>query len=469
MALQIYNTLTRQKEFFKPIVEGEISMYVCGMTVYDLCHIGHARVLVSFDVIARYLRSQDWKLKYVRNITDIDDKILIRAKENNEPYDTLTNRMIDAMHQDQAILGVLPPDMEPRVTRYVDEIIIMVESLIDKGFAYTSKKGDVYYRVSSFKNYGRLSGRNIEDMISTARIDSNPDKLDQRDFTLWKKTDDQDIGWNSPWGVGRPGWHIECSAMSTCCLGPTFDIHGGGPDLPFPHHENEIAQSEAATGKEYAKYWMHAGAVRVDNQKMSKSLGNFFTIRDVLKKYHPEIIRYFLLSSHYRTPINYSEENLIEAKSGLERFYITLRNFPDIKPLSVRNLKKGSYYKLFVQAMDDDFNTREAIAIMYELARHINTLSDNYRDAAVILVAELKALGGILKILDCNPDEFMQGSIIDNDPQSLHNSEIEVMISKRSAAKNNNNFIEADEIRAQLLANGIVLEDTRNGTTWRKE
>ena len=298
MALQIYNTLTRQKEFFKPIVEGEISMYVCGMTVYDLCHIGHARVLVSFDVIARYLRSQDWKLKYVRNITDIDDKILIRAKENNEPYDTLTNRMIDAMHQDQAILGVLPPDMEPRVTRYVDEIIIMVESLIDKGFAYTSKKGDVYYRVSSFKNYGRLSGRNIEDMISTARIDSNPDKLDQRDFTLWKKTDDQDIGWNSPWGIGRPGWHIECSAMSTCCLGPTFDIHGGGPDLPFPHHENEIAQSEAATGKEYAKYWMHAGAVRVDNQKMSKSLGNFFTIRDVLKKYHPEIIRYFLLSSH---------------------------------------------------------------------------------------------------------------------------------------------------------------------------
>jgi cysteinyl-tRNA synthetase len=345
----------------------------------------------------------------------------------------------------------------------------MVESLIDKGFAYISKKGDVYYRVSSFKNYGRLSGRNIEDMISTARIDSNPDKLDQRDFTLWKKTDDQDIGWNSPWGIGRPGWHIECSAMSTCCLGPTFDIHGGGPDLPFPHHENEIAQSEAATGKEYAKYWMHAGAVRVDNQKMSKSLGNFFTIRDVLKKYHPEIIRYFLLSSHYRTPINYSEENLIEAKSGLERFYITLRNFPDIKPLSVRNLKKGSYYKLFVQAMDDDFNTREAIAIMYELARHINTLSDNYRDAAVILVAELKALGGILKILDCNPDEFMQGSIIDNDPQSLHNSEIEVMISKRSAAKNNNNFIEADEIRAQLLANGIVLEDTRNGTTWRRE
>jgi len=320
MALQIYNTLTRQKEFFKPIVEGEISMYVCGMTVYDLCHIGHARVLVSFDVIARYLRSQDWKLKYVRNITDIDDKILIRAEENNEPYDTLTNRMIDAMHQDQALLGVLPPDMEPRVTRYVDEIIIMVKSLIDKGFAYTSKKGDVYYRVSSFKNYGRLSGRNIEDMISTARIDSNPDKLDQRDFTLWKKTDDQDIGWNSPWGVGRPGWHIECSAMSTCCLGPTFDIHGGGPDLPFPHHENEIAQSEAATGKKYAKYWMHAGAVRVDNQKMSKSLGNFFTIRDVLKKYHPEIIRYFLLSSHYRTPINYSEENLIEAKSGLKDF-----------------------------------------------------------------------------------------------------------------------------------------------------
>jgi cysteinyl-tRNA synthetase len=469
MALQIYNTLSRQKELFKPIIEGEITMYVCGMTVYDLCHIGHARVLVSFDMIARYLRSQDWRLKYVRNITDIDDKILVRAKENNELYSTLTDRMIKAMHQDQSALGVLPPDIEPRVTGHIDEIIVMIESLIDKGFAYISKKGDVYYHVSSFKNYGRLSGRNVEDMISTARIDSNPDKLDQRDFTLWKKTDDEDVSWNSPWGLGRPGWHIECSAMSTCCLGPTFDIHGGGPDLPFPHHENEIAQSEAATGKEYAKYWMHAGAVRVDNQKMSKSLGNFFTIRDVLKKYHPEIIRYFLLSSHYRTPINYSEANLIESKVGLERFYITLRQFPDTKPLSIRNLKNSKYYELFIEAMDDDFNTREAIAVMYELARHINTLSDDDRDQAVILVSELKALGGILKILDCDPVEFMQGSIINNDPQSFSNSEIEAMISKRSAAKNNNNFVEADEIRARLLTSGIILEDSRNGTSWRKE
>ncbi|MAD57610.1 MAG: cysteine--tRNA ligase [Porticoccus sp.] len=468
MALQIYNTLTRQKEIFKPIVEGEISMYVCGMTVYDLCHIGHARVLVSFDVVARYLRSQGWKLKYVRNITDVDDKILVRAKENNEAYNDLTERMIDAMHQDQLLLGVLPPDIEPRVTNYINEIIEMITSLIDKGYAYVSKNGDVYYRVSSFKNYGQLSGRNIDDILSAARIESNPDKLDQRDFTLWKKTEDKDAGWVSPWGLGRPGWHIECSAMSTCCLGPTFDIHGGGPDLTFPHHENEIAQSEASTGKEYARVWMHAGAVRVDNQKMSKSLGNFFTIRDVLKRYNSETIRYFLLSSHYRSPINYSEENLIEAKLGLERFYSTLRQFSHIKPRSISNLKDSKYYKLFLEAMDDDFNTREALAIMYELVRNINSSYLVNKDEAALLVGELKALGGILKILDCDPEEFMQGSTVDSDSKNFSSSEIESMITKRSEAKNKKDFAGADRIRAELLDDGIVLEDSRGGTIWRR-
>jgi len=468
MALQIYNTLTRKKEVFKPIKAGNISMYVCGMTVYDLCHIGHARVLVSFDVVSRYLRSQGWKLKYVRNITDIDDKILIRADENSEPYSVLTERMIIAMHQDQKLLGVLPPDNEPRVTEHIIEIIAMIETLVAKGHAYISKKGDVYYRVSSFPDYGKLSGRNSEDLLVSARIDLNPDKKDQRDFTLWKRVITEDASWASPWGAGRPGWHIECSAMSTCCLGATFDIHGGGPDLPFPHHENEIAQSEAATGKKYANFWMHAGAVRVDDQKMSKSLGNFFTIKDVLKKYHPEIIRYFLLSSHYRSPINYSEENLIEAKSGLERFYITLRQFPDTKPSSIINLKNSKHYELFIEAMDDDFNTREALAVMYRLVRQINTLTSTDTAKATLLISELKALGGILKILNYDPEKFMQGRIDIDEPETLTAKKIETLISERIAAKNNNDFTRADQIRADLLARGILLEDSREGTSWRR-
>jgi len=468
MALQIYNTLTRKKEVFKPIKAGNISMYVCGMTVYDLCHIGHARVLVSFDVVSRYLRSQGWKLKYVRNITDIDDKILIRADENSEPYSVLTERMIIAMHQDQKLLGVLPPDNEPRVTEHIIEIIAMIETLVAKGHAYISKKGDVYYRVCSFPDYGKLSGRNSEDLLVSARIDLNPDKKDQRDFTLWKRVITEDASWASPWGAGRPGWHIECSAMSTCCLGATFDIHGGGPDLPFPHHENEIAQSEAATGKKYANFWMHAGAVRVDDQKMSKSLGNFFTIKDVLKKYHPEIIRYFLLSSHYRSPINYSEENLIEAKSGLERFYITLRQFPDTKPSSIINLKNSKHYELFIEAMDDDFNTREALAVMYRLVRQINTLTSTDTAKATLLISELKALGGILKILNYDPEKFMQGRIDIDEPETLTAKKIETLISERIAAKNNNDFTRADQIRADLLARGILLEDSREGTSWRR-
>ena len=300
MALTLYNTLTRQKEVFKPIEAGKIRMYVCGITVYDYCHIGHARVLVAFDVITRYLRTRGWDVTYVRNITDIDDKILNRANDNGEPYMALTDRMIDAMHGDEDALGVLRPDLEPRATAYMDDILAMVQILVDNHYAYAADNGDVYYRVSRFADYGKLSGRNPEDLLAGARVEVDEAKEDPRDFALWKSAKPGEVSWESPWGPGRPGWHIECSAMSTCCLGDTFDIHGGGPDLPFPHHENEIAQSEAATGKKYVHYWMHAGAVRVDNEKMSKSLNNFFTIREVLKKYHPEVVRYFLLSSHYR-------------------------------------------------------------------------------------------------------------------------------------------------------------------------
>ena len=469
MTLHIYNTLTRQKEVFRPIIQGNINMYVCGITVYDLCHIGHARVLVAFDMIARYLRSQGWSLNYVRNITDIDDKILNRANENTELYSVLTERMINAMHEDERLLGVLPPDMEPRATEYIDEIIAMVKVLVDKNYAYAAKNGDVYYRVSSFSDYGKLSKRNPEDLLIDARIDLNLSKEDQRDFALWKSAKTGEVSWSSPWGPGRPGWHIECSAMSTCCLGATFDIHGGGPDLPFPHHENEIAQSEAATGEKYVNYWMHAGAVRVDDEKMSKSLGNFFTIKEVLKKYHPEIIRYFLLSSHYRSPINYSEESLIEAKAGLERFYMTLRQFPDVQPLPLNDLKNRKHYEHFVLAMNDDFNTREALALMYDLIRQINTLAVTDKAEASLLVAELKALGDIFGILGSSPEIFMQGGSIASISDGISSSDIDALISERVIAKHNHDFLDADRIRKKLLAQGIVLEDSREGTSWRRQ
>jgi|TARA_B110000908_G_C10260853_1_gene459115 cysteinyl-tRNA synthetase len=469
MTLRVYNTLTRQKETFKPIVPGSIDMYVCGITVYDFCHIGHARVLVAFDVIARYLRSQGWSLNYVRNITDIDDKILKRANENAEPYSVLTERMITAMHQDESILGVLRPDLEPRATEHIEEIIAMIEVLIDKGHAYALENGDVYYQISSFPGYGKLSKRSPEDLLTTARIDANLNKKDQRDFALWKNADVGEVSWQSPWGSGRPGWHIECSAMSTCCLGATFDIHGGGPDLPFPHHENEIAQSEAATGQKYANYWMHAGAVRVDDEKMSKSLGNFFTIREVLKKYHPEIIRYFLLSSHYRSPINYSEENLIEAKTGLERFYMTLRQFPDIQSMPLSDLKGSKYYDYFIVAMDDDFNTREAIAVMYDMVRQINTMLATDKKKASKLVAELKGLGGIFDILGSDPEAFMKGGVVGSQSGSLSPNEIDSLVLERAVAKKSQDFLLADRIRKDLLAQGVVLEDSREGTSWRRE
>ncbi|WP_341937127.1 cysteine--tRNA ligase [Marinimicrobium sp. C2-29] len=463
MALQIYNTLTRQKDVFKPIEPGKIKMYVCGVTVYDYCHLGHARVLVAFDVIARFLRSQGWDLTYVRNLTDIDDKILRRAEENGETFDSLTERFIQASHEDEARLGVLPPDVEPRATTHIDDIIAMVQTLVDKGFAYAASNGDVYYRVSRFEHYGRLSNKNPDELLAGARIGIDEAKEDPRDFALWKHAEANEVGWDSPWGRGRPGWHIECSAMSKNCLGANFDIHGGGPDLPFPHHENEIAQSEAANGCQYVNYWVHAGALRVDGEKMSKSLGNFFTIRDVLEKYHPEVVRYLLISSHYRSPINYSEESLIEARSGLERFYSALRPYVEVPPLDIDELVDSDYYRVFVESMNDDFNTRLALAALYDLVRELNSTQDESQQAR--LAGELKTMGGILGILQENPEAFLQAGGSD----TISADEVEALIEERLTAKREKNFARADEIRDQLQAQGVVLEDSPKGTLWRRE
>lgn len=466
MTLSIYNTLTRQKEIFTPINPGKISMYVCGMTVYDYCHIGHGRVMVVFDVISRFLRSQGWELLYVRNITDVDDKIIRRARENSEDYSDLTSRFIQFMHEDEARLGVQRPDIEPRATAFIDPMIGMIATLIEKGHAYAAANGDVYYRVSSFADYGKLSNKNPDELLAGARVEVDEVKEDPRDFALWKAAKEGDVSWLSPWGKGRPGWHIECSAMSKDCCGPTFDIHGGGPDLPFPHHENEIAQSEAANGCQYVNYWMHAGAVRVDGEKMSKSLGNFFTIREVLKKYHPEVVRFLLISSHYRSPINYSEENLVEARSGLERFYGALRDFADVVPTPLIDLKASDYYQAFTAAMNDDFNTRVALAGMYDLVRDLNNAAKVNIDSARDLAAQLKALGGILGILQDSPEVFLQSGASDG----IATDEVERLIAERVAAKADKNYQRADEIRQMLLSQGVVLEDSRDGATqWRRE
>lgn len=464
LMLQIYNTLTRQKEVFKPLVPNKISMYVCGITVYDYCHIGHARVLVAFDVITRFLRSQGWDVTYVRNITDIDDKIIRRASENGEEYTDLTARFIEAMHEDEAKLGIARPDIEPRATAHIDNILAMNETLINKGFAYAAPNGDVYYRVTRFNDYGKLTNKNLDELLSGARVDVDEVKEDPRDFVLWKAAKSGEPAWQSPWGVGRPGWHIECSAMSKHCCGDTFDIHGGGPDLPFPHHENEIAQSEAANGCKYVNYWMHAGAVRVDGEKMSKSLGNFFTIRDVLEKYHPEVVRFLLISSHYRSPINYAEDNLIEARVGLERFYAALRGYEQVLPASLEALSESEYYRGFVAAMNDDFNTRVALATLYDLVREINT-AKNDPARAQTLVAELKALGGILGIFNEAPDVFLQAG---GDDQ-VAAEQVDALVAERIQAKKDKNFARADEIRKQLSEMGIVIEDAKDGTSqWRR-
>ncbi|WP_152222645.1 cysteine--tRNA ligase [Pseudomonas sp. SCB32] len=456
--LQIYSTLSKTKDALKPLVGNQVRMYVCGMTVYDFCHIGHARVMVAFDVIARWLRHRGYDLTYVRNITDIDDKIIRRAQENGESFEDLTARMIAAMHEDEARLSVLRPDIEPRATGHIAGMHEMIQTLIDKDFAYAPGNGDVYYRVGKFAGYGKLSRKKIEDLRIGARIEVDESKEDPLDFVLWKGAKPGEPSWGSPWGAGRPGWHIECSVMSTCCLGETFDIHGGGPDLVFPHHENEIAQSEAATGKLYAASWMHAGAVRVDGEKMSKSLGNFFTIREVLEKYHPEVVRFLLVSSHYRSPINYSEDNLKEAKGALERFYTALRGLPQVAAEGGE-----AFVERFAAAMDDDFGTPEAVAVLFEMVREINRLRDSEPAAAAALAARLRELAGLLGVLQLDADEFLQAGAAGK----VDAAQVEALIQARLDARAAKNWAESDRIRDELTALGVVLEDGKGGTTWR--
>jgi cysteinyl-tRNA synthetase len=455
MTLKIFNTLTRQKEEFTPIVPGKVGMYVCGMTVYDFCHLGHARVMVAFDVIARYLRHRGYDVNYIRNITDIDDKIIKRANENGEAFDALTERFIAEMHKDSEMLGIEKPDAEPKATAHIGDIIALVETLIEKGFAYAASNGDVYYRVRKFEGYGKLSGKVLDELEAGARVEVEDVKEDPLDFVLWKSAKPEEPHWDSPWGIGRPGWHIECSAMSTCCLGDTFDIHGGGPDLKFPHHENEIAQSEAATGKKYVNTWMHAGAVRVDGEKMSKSLGNFFTIREILDKYPAEVVRFLLLSSQYRSAINYSEDSLKEAQTKLERFYNALLDVPvgDVKDID------NDYSARFHAAMDDDFNTPVAIAVLFDLVRDLNKASG---DEQATFAGQLRFLGGVLGCLQSDPQSFLQSGAGDEAEW------IEEMIHKRLEAKKAKDFATADAVRDELTAKGIVLKDGPEGTTWSK-
>jgi len=463
--LKIYNTYTNKKEQFKPIEPNKVRMYVCGMTVYDLCHLGHARVLVVFDMVTRYLKSQGYDVTYVRNVTDIDDKIIARANENGEDFNALTERFINAMHQDAAALGVLPPDEEPRATASMDDIIKMIVTLIEKGFAYAASNGDVYYDVSKFASYGKLSGKKTEDLRAGERVAIDKNKDDPLDFVLWKAAKPDEPFWNSPWGKGRPGWHIECSAMSTCCLGNTFDIHGGGQDLQFPHHENEIAQSEAATGEKFVNLWMHNGFVRIDDEKMSKSLGNFFTIREILEKYRAEDVRYFILASHYRSPLNYADTMLDSAGAALSRLYTALRD----TNATEMNADSTEYVQRFEAAMNEDFNTAEAIAVLFDLANSINKLktgdTGKTSTLAGTLAATLKHLGSILGLLEDNPEDYLKSGGTEN---ALGDAEIDSLIQQRTQAKADKNWGEADRIREELKVQGIELEDKGAQTSWRR-
>jgi len=475
--LQIFNSLTRQKEEFRPIEPGKVRMYVCGMTVYDYCHVGHARAMVVFDVVVRWLRAKGYDVTYVRNITDIDDKIIRRAQENGEDFPALTARFIAAMHEDLAALGILPPTREPRATEAMADMLAMIQTLLDKGFAYIGTNGDVYYDVSRFDRYGQLANKRLEDLRAGSRVEIEDAKDDPLDFVLWKSAKPGEPGWDSPWGMGRPGWHIECSAMSTHCLGAHFDIHGGGMDLKFPHHENEIAQSEAASGHRYVNFWMHNGFVQVDDEKMSKSLGNFFTVRDVLQRYRPEVVRLFILSSHYRGPLNYSDENLEHAKASLTRLYTALRGLPLVEAPVVEE-----WQARFEEAMDDDFNTPEALAVLFDLAREINRLRTEDEASAARLSVTLRRLGDVLGLLQTNPESFFQDasmsvpsatiSVTAHAPEltvALSKEQIEALIAERAAARKAKNWAEADRIRALLQEAGIVLEDTPKDTLWRRE
>ncbi|MDN3377052.1 MULTISPECIES: cysteine--tRNA ligase [unclassified Pseudoalteromonas] len=457
--VNIYNTLTRQKEQFKPMVEGKIDMYVCGITIYDYCHIGHARTFVGFDVIVRYLRHLGYDLKYVRNITDVDDKIIKRANENGEAINDLTTRMTVAMHEDFDSLNMLRPDIEPKVTGHMDEIIEMVERLITKGHAYVAADGDVLFDVSTFEQYGALSQQDLTMLQAGSRVEVAQDKDDPLDFVLWKKAKAGEPSWSSPWGEGRPGWHIECSAMSSKHLGEHFDIHGGGSDLQFPHHENEIAQSCCANNGKYVNTWIHTGMVQVNKEKMSKSLDNFFTVRDVLKEYDAESVRYFLISGHYRSQLNYSQENLDQARSSLERIYTALRG---VKPI-VCELEGNEYIAKFRKAMNDDFNTPEALPVLFELAKELNRVKDSDATQAGKLAYILRSIGEVLGVAQQAPEAFLQGGQADDEV-----AQIEALIVKRNDARVNKDWAAADEARDALNALGVVLEDSAGKTTWRK-
>lgn len=493
--LKIHNSLTKQKEPFTPRVPGKVGMYVCGMTVYDYCHVGHARVMVVFDVVARYLRASGYDMTYVRNITDIDDKIIKRAAENGETMAALTERFIKAMHEDSAALGVLPPDHEPRATTSIDAIIDMIRRLVERGYAYHAKNGDVYYDVSRFENYGALSGKRVEDLRVGERVAVDEAKDDPLDFVLWKSAKPGEPSWPSPWGAGRPGWHIECSAMSTQCLGDHFDIHGGGMDLMFPHHENEIAQSEAATGCHFVNYWMHNGFVQINEEKMSKSLGNFFTVREVLKYLDPddslragEIIRYFILQSHYRSPLNYSEDNLQNAKNSLTRLYRSLHLIGGVPPSTDFTDVEHDYLARFRAAMDDDFNTPEALAVIASLVNEVNRAKDaNDQENVFRMVGALVEMGKSLGLLRREPKEFLKlkmisrsfrftwnNEIITSDASRQDNTvgsvdaQVSELVLLREKARKEKNWAESDRIRDELKAQGVILEDGPQGTTWRR-
>ena len=459
--LKIYNTLKNRKEVFEPITPGQVQMYVCGMTVYDYCHIGHARVLVVFDVVYRYLKHLGYEVTYVRNITDIEDKIISRAIENGEAYDQLTERFIRAMHEDSDALGVLRPDVEPRATEAVDEMLKMIEVLEQKGFAYQADNGDVYFAVAKFPGYGQLSGKKVSELRAGERVEVDMGKRDPLDFVLWKSAKPGEPSWPSKYGDGRPGWHIECSAMSRSLFGNHFDIHGGGQDLQFPHHENEIAQSECCNDEKFVNYWMHNGFVRVNEEKMSKSLGNFFILREVLDSYRAEEIRYFIVSSHYRSPLNYSEEQLDNARSALQRLYAALL---DTKLTALP--QDNDYQKRFEAALDDDFNTANAVAVLFDLVREINRSKREQQERQHELASLLRHLGGLLGLLQADAEEFLKSRAGQSD--GLSDTAIEDLIAARLQARADKDWASADRIRDELSEAGIVIEDGNDGTRWRR-
>lgn len=455
--LQIYNTLTRQKELFKPLREKKVGIYVCGVTVYDYCHLGNARTFSAFDVIVRYLTFRGYEVTYIRNITDIDDKIIQRAHENNESFKAVAERYTQAMHEDFKALGLLKPTQEPLATEYIPQMIKLIERDIANAHAYVGTNGDVYFDVRSDKNYGCLSHHNIEQLESGARVEVSEVKRDPLDFVLWKLAKSGEPSWDSPWGKGRPGWHIECSAMSLALLGDTFDLHGGGFDLIFPHHENEIAQSEAATKQKFVNVWMHAGFLQVEKEKMSKSLGNFFTLRDVLKTHDAEVVRYLLIASHYRSQLSYDKDSLHQARQSLTRFYTALRFLP-----KAERVHHSAYEEKFIAAMDDDFNTPNAMAVLFDLAHEIQRLREIDLEKAAAHGVLLKYLGSVLGILQNDPETFFQAH------SGVDVNKINALIAARQQARTEKNWAEADRIRKELLEMQIIIEDSNNTTTWRK-